>query len=95
MIPPVVREGIDGVVNLLRSGQQPDYIELLPSVFRSKTGLAAFAGLLILLFALLKGLCMYFMRMTIIIMSRHIEYDQKNDILQPYEDYIERVLDQF
>ena len=85
VIPPVVREGVDGVVNLLKSGEQPSYIDSLPSVFRSKTGLAAFAGLLILVFALLKGLCMYFMRMTVIIMSRHIEYDQKNDIFKHYQ----------
>jgi len=80
VIPPIVREGVDGALNLLKSGEQPSYINSLPTLFRSKTGLAALAGLLILVFALLKGICMYFMRMTIIIMSRHIEYDQKNDI---------------
>jgi ATP-binding cassette subfamily B multidrug efflux pump len=85
VIPPIVREGVDGALNLLKSGEQPSYINSLPIIFRSKTGLAALAGLLILVFALLKGICMYFMRMTIIIMSRHIEYDQKNDIFQQYQ----------
>jgi len=85
VIPPIVREGVDGALNLLKSGEQPSYINSLPTIFRSKTGLAALAGLLILVFALLKGVCMYFMRMTIIIMSRHIEYDQKNDIFQHYQ----------
>ena len=85
VIPPIVREGVDGALNLLKSGEQPSYINSLPTIFRSKTGLAALAGLLILVFALLKGICMYFMRMTIIIMSRHIEYDQKNDIFQQYQ----------
>lgn len=38
-----------------------------------------YAGL-ILLMAVLKGFFMYVMRQTLVVMSRHIEYDQKNDI---------------
>ncbi|MEE2700083.1 MAG: ABC transporter ATP-binding protein [Bacteroidota bacterium] len=43
-------------------------------------------GSLILLFALLKGVFMFFMRQTIIVMSRKIEYDLKNEIYQHYQD---------
>jgi ATP-binding cassette subfamily B protein len=43
------------------------------------------SGGLILLSAILKGICMYFMRMTIIVISRYIEYDQKNDIFKHYQ----------
>jgi ATP-binding cassette subfamily B protein len=42
-------------------------------------------GLLIILMALLRGLFLFFMRQTIIVMSRLIEYDQKNDIFQHYQ----------
>ena len=42
-------------------------------------------GFLILLFAILKGLFMYFMRQTIIVMSRKIEFDLKNEIYQKYQ----------
>lgn len=42
-------------------------------------------GVLILISALLKGIFMFFMRQTIIVMSRHIEYDQKNEIYQHYQ----------
>lgn len=35
--------------------------------------------------ALLKGLFMFFMRQTIIVISRHIEYDMKNEIFQHYQ----------
>lgn len=45
----------------------------------------AIAGITILLTALLKGIFMFFMRQTIIVMSRHIEYDQKNEIYQHYQ----------
>ena len=42
-------------------------------------------GFLILLFAILKGLFMYFMRQTIIVMSRKIEFDLKNEIYHKYQ----------
>ncbi len=35
--------------------------------------------------ALLSGIFMFLMRQTIIVMSRHIEYDQKNEIYQHYQ----------
>lgn len=36
--------------------------------------------------ALLRGLFMFLMRQTIIVMSRHIEFDQKNDIYNHYQE---------
>ncbi len=42
-------------------------------------------GVLIVVLALLRGLFLFYMRQTIIVMSRHIEYDQKNDIYQHYQ----------
>lgn len=44
-----------------------------------------FCGITILLLALLKGFFMFLMRQTIIVMSRHIEYDQKNEVYQHYQ----------
>jgi ATP-binding cassette subfamily B multidrug efflux pump len=43
------------------------------------------AGVTILSLALLRGLFMFFMRQTIIVMSRHIEYDQKNEVYAHYQ----------
>jgi ATP-binding cassette subfamily B multidrug efflux pump len=42
-------------------------------------------GILVLVLALLRGLFLFFMRQTIILMSRHIEYDQKNEIYSHYQ----------
>lgn len=81
VIPPIVRESIDATI----SDKELSFFNQVPPMFRSKSGMAVFSGLLILGFALLKGLCLYFMRMTIIIMSRNIEYDQKNDIFRHYQ----------
>ncbi|MEN0053771.1 MAG: ABC transporter ATP-binding protein [Mucilaginibacter sp.] len=42
-------------------------------------------GALVLVLALLRGLFLFFMRQTIILMSRHIEYDLKNEIYEHYQ----------
>ncbi|WP_158826452.1 ABC transporter ATP-binding protein [Mucilaginibacter lacusdianchii] len=43
-------------------------------------------GALVLVLSLLRGLFLFFMRQTIILMSRHIEYDLKNEIYQHYQE---------
>lgn len=43
------------------------------------------SGIILLILALLRGFFMYLMRQTIIVMSRHIEYDQKNEIFNHYQ----------
>lgn len=42
-------------------------------------------GVLVLVLALLRGLFLFFMRQTIILMSRHIEFDLKNEIYAHYQ----------
>ncbi len=42
-------------------------------------------GALVLVLALIRGLFLFFMRQTIILMSRHIEYDLKNEIYAHYQ----------
>lgn len=43
-------------------------------------------GLTVLILALLRGIFLFCMRQTIILMSRHIEYDLKNEIYQHYQE---------
>lgn len=45
----------------------------------------ALCCVVILVLALIRGLFMFFTRQTIIVMSRHIEYDQKNEVYQHYQ----------
>lgn len=45
----------------------------------------ALCGITILLLALLRGFFLFLMRQTIIVMSRHIEYDQKNEVYKHYQ----------
>ncbi|MFM6953619.1 MAG: ABC transporter ATP-binding protein [Sphingobacteriaceae bacterium] len=44
-----------------------------------------FFGVVVLLLALIRGVFLFFMRQTIILMSRHIEYDLKNEIYSHYQ----------
>jgi ATP-binding cassette, subfamily B, multidrug efflux pump len=43
------------------------------------------AGITLFIIAIISGLFMFLMRQTIIVMSRHIEYDQKNEIFSHYQ----------
>ncbi len=47
--------------------------------------LIALCSITILGIAIIRGILMFFMRQTIIVMSRHIEYDQKNEIYRHYQ----------
>ncbi len=42
-------------------------------------------GIILLVLALVSGFFMFLMRQTIIVMSRHIEYEQKNEIFNHYQ----------
>lgn len=56
--------------------------DLILDIFGSS--LLLFGGLVILL-AIIRGLFLFFMRQTIILTSRHIEFDLKNEIYQHYQ----------
>ena len=47
--------------------------------------LVTFCSVTILILAIIRGVFMFFMRQTIIVMSRHIEYDQKNQVYTHYQ----------
>jgi ATP-binding cassette subfamily B protein len=62
-----------------------NYLELKDDFFSVFAfGILIYAGL-ILVMALLRGIFLYFVRQTLIVMSRHIEYDLKNDIFSHYQ----------
>ncbi len=73
-----------------RAGTTHEYqkpVELFVQWVRTTdfSNLVLLSSALILVLALLRGLLMFFMRQTIIVMSRHIEYDLKNDIYSHYQ----------
>ncbi len=84
--PKIVRNAIDFVQKEI-----PQYQSISDAAIKAKAlddiYLKVFHfGLLLLGLALLRGLFMYLMRQTIIVMSRHIEYDQKKAIYNHYQE---------
>ena len=44
-----------------------------------------YTGIILIIVAIISGFFMFLMRQTMIVMSRHIEYDQKNEIFKHYQ----------
>ncbi|HEY0656559.1 MAG TPA: ABC transporter ATP-binding protein [Chryseosolibacter sp.] len=81
----LVRLSIDLVVDNIRTYQSLDGFDLQKNFFQIFAfGILIYAAL-ILVMALLRGLFLYFVRQTLIVMSRHIEYDLKNEVFEHYQ----------
>lgn len=61
------------------------FIDWVQSANFNFTWIVAICSLTILFLAIIRGVLMFLMRQTIIVMSRHIEYDQKNSIYSHYQ----------
>ena len=70
----IVRNGTNEIVKIIGQNKTSD-----PGIFVQH-------GLSLIGLALLSGLFMFLMRQTTIVMSRHIEYDQKNEIYNHYQN---------
>ncbi|MDR3678795.1 MAG: ABC transporter ATP-binding protein [Flavipsychrobacter sp.] len=75
--PFIIRNIIDHVQRTINQHNVTDMHSLMHEVF--------IAGMELLGLALLSGLFMFFMRQTLIVMSRLIEYDQKTEIYTHYQ----------
>ncbi|QQT24815.1 ABC transporter ATP-binding protein [Sphingobacterium spiritivorum] len=74
----LVKENID----LFRLYEGFDRQEIVYQVFGSSL---LFFGCIVLILAILRGIFLFMMRQTLILTSRHIEYDLKNEIYQHYQ----------
>lgn len=61
------------------------FIQVMDVSQRSFSNLVLWCGILLLAVALLRGFFMFLMRQTLIVMSRHIEYDQKRELYDHYQ----------
>lgn len=81
----VIREAFDLVkenIDLYRLYDGFERQDLVYQVFGTSL---LFFGIVVLALSLLRGLFLFFMRQTIILTSRHIEYDLKNEIYHHYQ----------
>ena len=83
--PKIVRDIIDFVQNEIPNYQQEHSAELKAQLLDAIYIKVFYFGLWLIAVALLRGIFMFLMRQTIIVMSRHIEYDQKAEIYNHYQ----------
>ena len=82
---PLVRHSIDLIVDNIQVYDALNNLDLQQNFFQVFAfGILVYAAL-ILLMALLRGVFLYFVRQTLIVMSRHVEYDLKNEIFEHYQ----------
>ena len=80
-----VRIAIDLVQENLNVYQLYSGSGIQPFVYKQVGLILVYFSILVLTFALIKGTFMFFMRQTLIVMSRLIEYDLKNEIFNHYQ----------
>ncbi len=83
--PQAIRQALDLVYENIRMHQLVRGFEAQDLVYDQIAQSLFFFAVLVLLLALIMGVFMYFMRQTIIVMSRLTEYDMRKEIFQHYE----------
>ncbi len=83
--PQIIREALDMVVENVGTYYLLEGFALQADFFAKLSKILLYFGGLVLLFAVLMGVFMYFMRQTIIVVSRLIEYDMRKELFEHYE----------
>lgn len=83
--PQMIREALDLVMENIALYRQLDDFDLQQELFSILGNTLLVFGGLVLVLALIMGVFMYFMRQTIIVMSRLIEYDMRKELFDHYE----------
>lgn len=81
----MVRFALDLVVENVSLYEQLEGFDLQSNVLKSFTGSILIYALVILVLALTRGFFLFLVRQTLIVMSRLIEYDLKNEIYSHYQ----------
>ena len=84
--PQMIRYALDLVIENISLYNLTEGYGAQKVLFAQLGTVLLFFGGLVLLLALLMGIFMYFMRQTIIVMSRLIEYDMRKEIFAHYEN---------
>ncbi len=86
LMPKTIRTALDYVFLSIKEYKLIEDSQLQEQVLATLGKNLLLFGGLVLAFALIMGVFMYFMRQTIIVMSRLIEYDQRNEIYAHYSN---------
>jgi len=82
--PKVIREALDTVVTQVQHYRETGGIAAHPEAYEELGAQIAWFGAAVIVLAMLMGLFMFFMRQTIIVMSRLIEYDMRKELFAHY-----------
>jgi len=85
--PQIIRYAVDLIEQSIESYKIFEGSELQNSFYSLFTNTLLFFAFLVVFMSLMKGIFMYFMRQTIIVMSRWIEYDLKNELYEKYQQF--------
>ncbi len=83
--PQVIREAMDTVIIRVQHYKDTGGISAHPEAFSELGNQIAWFGASVIGLALMMGVFMFFMRQTIIVMSRLIEYDLRKEIFAHYQ----------
>lgn len=81
----VIRLAFDLVKEQVAIYQSLEGFSRQTSYYQVFISIVLFFGCIVFLVAVIKGIFMFFMRQTIIVMSRLVEYDMKNEIYEHYQ----------
>ena len=84
--PRLIRAAVDLVIENVSTYQLYSGFTRQHMIYQVFGASLLLFGILILILSLLRGLFLFFMRQTIIVMSRHIEFDLKNEIYNHYQE---------
>jgi ATP-binding cassette, subfamily B, multidrug efflux pump len=83
--PKVIGQALDTVIEKVKYYQDHGGISAHPEAFKELGAQIGMFGIGVIALALFMGMFMFFMRQTIIVMSRLIEYDMRKEIFAHYE----------
>ena len=81
----ITRDALDVVVGNIDAVKLFEGTDIRSLLLKNLSFTIFLFGCILILMAILKGVFMFLMRQTIIVMSRLVEYDQKNEIFNQYQ----------
>ena len=86
MYPPVFRYSIDLITESIHIFNTFNHTKLQNEVYSLFTHYLLIFALVVLVLTLIKGFFLYLMRQTLIVMSREVEFDLKNELYAKYQE---------
>ena len=94
-VPMVVRQAVDAIPRMTTLHALFGGTEIAVSLYGQFFSALMIMGAVILLLSLSSGLCLFLMRQTVVVSSRHIEYDLRNALYEHLQKLSSRFFQNF